>query len=180
MFRHDNAWPHVARICAQFLEAENVPVLPWPECSTFMSPIEHVWVALDRCLWQHVPVPANIQKLHTAFEEEWDNMPQLTALSTLYEGNCCAARGKYMVTPDTDWFSDPLPYLFSFRYLWPTDAYLYSQSCEIHRLRPNECISIDWFSYVNFNSVKSLKLLHVAFIYILFSILYSHWQMAFC
>jgi hypothetical protein len=30
MFQHDNAQPHVARICTQFLEAENVPVLPWP------------------------------------------------------------------------------------------------------------------------------------------------------
>jgi hypothetical protein len=30
MFQHDNAQSHVARICTQFLEAENVPVLPWP------------------------------------------------------------------------------------------------------------------------------------------------------
>jgi hypothetical protein len=42
-------------------------------------------------------------------------------------------------------------------------------SCEIHRLRPNEFISIDWFPYMNWNSVKSLKVLHVAFIF-LFSI----------
>jgi hypothetical protein len=28
-------------------------------------------------------------------------------------------------TPDTDLFSDPHPILL--RYLWPTDAYLYSQ-----------------------------------------------------
>ncbi len=26
MLQHDNAWPHVARICTQFLEAENIPV----------------------------------------------------------------------------------------------------------------------------------------------------------
>uniref|UniRef100_A0A8K9XEM3 Uncharacterized protein n=1 Tax=Oncorhynchus mykiss TaxID=8022 RepID=A0A8K9XEM3_ONCMY len=25
MFQHDNARPHVARICTQFLEAENIP-----------------------------------------------------------------------------------------------------------------------------------------------------------
>uniref|UniRef100_A0A674EWB2 Ceramide transfer protein n=1 Tax=Salmo trutta TaxID=8032 RepID=A0A674EWB2_SALTR len=36
----------VARICTQFLEAENVPV---PGYSPDMSPIEHVWDALDRC-----------------------------------------------------------------------------------------------------------------------------------
>ena len=34
-------------------------------------------------------------------------------------------------------------------------AYLYSQSCEIHRLGTKEFISIDWFPYMNFNSVKS-------------------------
>ncbi len=27
MLQHDNAWPYVARICTQFLEAENIPVL---------------------------------------------------------------------------------------------------------------------------------------------------------
>ncbi len=27
MLQHDNAQPHVARICTQFLEAENIPVL---------------------------------------------------------------------------------------------------------------------------------------------------------
>uniref|UniRef100_A0AAZ3Q7R2 Tc1-like transposase DDE domain-containing protein n=1 Tax=Oncorhynchus tshawytscha TaxID=74940 RepID=A0AAZ3Q7R2_ONCTS len=46
IFQHDNSWPHVARICTQFLEAENVPVPPWPAYSPDMSPIEHVWDAL--------------------------------------------------------------------------------------------------------------------------------------
>ncbi len=70
--------PHVARICTQFLEAENIPVLAWPAYSPDMSPIEHVWDALDRRIRQHVPVPANIQQLHTAIEEEWTNIPQAT------------------------------------------------------------------------------------------------------
>ncbi len=73
MLQHDNAQPHVARICAQFLEAENIPVLAWPTYSLDMSPIEHVWDALNRCIWQHVPVPANIQQLCTA-----SNIPQAT------------------------------------------------------------------------------------------------------
>ncbi len=30
MLQHDNARPHVARICTPFLEAENIPVLAWP------------------------------------------------------------------------------------------------------------------------------------------------------
>ncbi len=67
MLQHDNAWPHDARICTQFLEAE-IPVLAWPAYSPDLSPVEHVWDALDRCIRQHVPVPANIQQLHTAIE----------------------------------------------------------------------------------------------------------------
>ena len=63
MLQHDNAQPHVqnvARICTQFLEAENIHVLAWPPYTPDMSPIEHVWDALDRRIQQHVPVPANI------------------------------------------------------------------------------------------------------------------------
>ncbi len=60
MLQHDNAQPHVVRICTQFLEAENIPVLVWPSYSLDMSPIEHVWDPLDRRIRQRVPVPANI------------------------------------------------------------------------------------------------------------------------
>ncbi len=78
MWQHDNARPHVARICTGFLEAENIPVLAWPAYSPDMSPIEYVWDALDRHIQQCVPVPANIQQLRTAIEEEWTNIPQAT------------------------------------------------------------------------------------------------------
>ncbi len=37
MLQHDNAQPHVARTCTQFLEAENIPVLAWPAYSPDMS-----------------------------------------------------------------------------------------------------------------------------------------------
>jgi hypothetical protein len=50
--------------------------------------------------------------------------------STLCERELSRSMRQMVVTPDS---------------LWPTDAYLYSQSCEIHRLGPNEFISIDWF-----------------------------------
>ena len=78
LFQHNNALPHVARICTQFLEAVNVPVLPWPAHSPNMSPIENVWDAINRPARQSAPVPANIQHLHIAIEDEWDNIPQAT------------------------------------------------------------------------------------------------------
>ena len=45
---HDNARPHVARICRQFLNRNNVNVLPWPAVSPDMNPIEHVRDYLGR------------------------------------------------------------------------------------------------------------------------------------
>ncbi|KAL0155373.1 hypothetical protein M9458_049636 [Cirrhinus mrigala] len=80
MLQHDNARPHAARICTQFLEAENIPVLAWPAYSPNMSPMEHFWDSLDRRIRQRVPVPANIQQLRTGIEEEWTNIttPQAT------------------------------------------------------------------------------------------------------
>ena len=70
-------------ICTQLLEAENVPVRPWPTYSPDMSPVEHVWDALDRHVRQRVPVYAYIQQLRTAIEEEWDNIPQTTINSLI-------------------------------------------------------------------------------------------------
>ena len=83
MFQHDNAQPHDAWICTQFLEAETVPVLPCPAYLPDMSPIEYVCDALDRHVRQRVPVPANIQQIRTAIEEEWNNIPQATINSLI-------------------------------------------------------------------------------------------------
>ncbi len=60
VLQHDNARPHVARNSTQFLEAENIPVLAWPAYSPpDMSPIEHVWDALDWRIRQRVPISSN-------------------------------------------------------------------------------------------------------------------------
>ena len=45
---HDNARPHVARICRQFLNRNNINILPWPFVSPDMNPIEHIWDYLGR------------------------------------------------------------------------------------------------------------------------------------
>ncbi len=101
MLQHENARPHVARICTQFLEAENIPVLEWPAYSPDMSPIEHVRDALDWHIRQHVTVPANIRQLHTAIEEEWTNIPQATINNLI---NSMRRRLQMVATPG---FSDP-------------------------------------------------------------------------
>lgn len=30
MFQQDNAYPHIRRICKDYLVGQNIPVLPWP------------------------------------------------------------------------------------------------------------------------------------------------------
>jgi hypothetical protein len=77
---------------------------------------------------------------------------------------CHTAWGKW-------WSYQILTVFLIHKYLWPKDGYVYSQSCEIHRWGPDEFIPIDWFPYVNCNSLKLLKLLHVGFIFV-FSVYY--------
>ena len=100
MFQQENAWPHVARICTQFLEAENVPIFAWPAESLDMLPIGRVWDVLAWHIRQCVPVPTNIQQLRTAIEEEWTNIPQATNDNLMNS----MRRGW-----DTDWFWVPSP-----------------------------------------------------------------------
>ena len=72
MFQHDNAWPHVARICTQNWK--------WP-CSSMACILTH-WACLG-CSWStsttvYSSSLQNIQQLRTAAEEEWDNIPRAT------------------------------------------------------------------------------------------------------
>jgi hypothetical protein len=63
MFQHDNPRPHVARICTQFLEAENVPVLPRPVYSlrhvTPLSILELLWIDMYDSMFQFPPISSN-------------------------------------------------------------------------------------------------------------------------
>jgi hypothetical protein len=101
-FQQDNAQPHVARICTQFLEAENVPVVPWPVYSPDMSPIEHVWDALNQHVQHHVPFPAHNQQLSTAIEEVWYNISQATINSLISSMRMLRFMRQMVVTPDTE------------------------------------------------------------------------------
>ena len=47
-FQHDNACPHVARVCQDFLANNSIVPLDWPPYIPDMSPIVHLWDELDR------------------------------------------------------------------------------------------------------------------------------------
>ncbi|XP_053345643.1 uncharacterized protein LOC128515578 [Clarias gariepinus] len=61
-----------------------------------MSPIKHIWDVLDRRIRQRVPVPANIQQLCTAIEEEWTNipLPTINNLINSMRRRCVALQSK--------------------------------------------------------------------------------------
>ncbi|GFV19695.1 transposable element Tcb1 transposase [Trichonephila clavipes] len=64
IFKQDNAWPHVTGIARTFLDTENVPLLPWPARSPYLSPIENICsMVAQRLTHHHTPV--------TTVDEKW-------------------------------------------------------------------------------------------------------------
>ena len=74
-FQHDNACPHVARVCQDFLANNNIVPLDWPPYSPDLSPTEHLWDELDRRVRRRRNTPNILGQLHTALLEEWENIP---------------------------------------------------------------------------------------------------------
>ncbi len=89
MLQHDNAWPHVARICTQFLEAENIPVLAWPAFSPTCHPLSMfgmLCIGLYNSVFQFLPISSNfaqpLKRSGPTFHR-----PQSTTWSTLCKGD---------------------------------------------------------------------------------------------
>ena len=73
---HDNARPHVARIYRQFLNRNNVNVLPWPTMSPDMNPIVHIWDYLGRKVRARGNVH-NLKDLENSLIPEWNTIPNV-------------------------------------------------------------------------------------------------------
>ena len=69
VFQHDNARPHVARVCTHFLAENDVHVLPWPAVSPDLNPIKNVWDFLSMHIRRRVNPPHTAQQLRTALVE---------------------------------------------------------------------------------------------------------------
>ena len=73
---HDNARPHVARVCRQFLNRNNVNVLPWLAVSPDVNLIEHIWDYLCRKVRARGNVH-NLRDLENVLIKEWNNIPNV-------------------------------------------------------------------------------------------------------
>lgn len=74
----DNARPHVARVCRQFLDEEGIDAVDWPARSPDLNPIEHVWDIMYRRIRQRAAAPQTVQELTNALIQVWQEIPQDT------------------------------------------------------------------------------------------------------
>ena len=74
----DNARPHVARVCRQFLDDEGIDAIDWPSRSPDLNPIEHLWDVMYRCIRRRQVPPQTVQELTDALIQVWEEIPQDT------------------------------------------------------------------------------------------------------
>ncbi|KAI4896474.1 hypothetical protein NFI96_032686 [Prochilodus magdalenae] len=75
---HNNARPHVARVCRQFLENEGIDTIDWPTGSPDLNPIEHLWDIMFRSIRRHQVALQTVQELSDALVQIWEEIPQDT------------------------------------------------------------------------------------------------------
>jgi transposase len=54
-----------------FLEQNNINVLPWPSKSPDLNPIERLWDRLDKRVRQRQPPPQTLDQLRQVLQQEW-------------------------------------------------------------------------------------------------------------
>ena len=78
ILQQDNARPHVARVCQDFLANNDIAPLAWPPYGPDLTPIEHMWDELDRRVRKRRNPPATLAQLRNALIDEWNNIPMRT------------------------------------------------------------------------------------------------------
>ena len=73
---HDDARPHATKICRQFLNRNNVNLLPWPAVSPDINSIEYIWDYIGRKVQARGNID-NLRDLNKALIQEWNNIPNI-------------------------------------------------------------------------------------------------------
>ena len=81
-FQQGNARPHTARITTQFLQQNNIDLLPWPSMAQDLSPIEHLWDQIGQRINARSYPPRNVAELRQAVQAESNALPQ-NSINTL-------------------------------------------------------------------------------------------------
>ncbi|KAI4881904.1 hypothetical protein NFI96_004087 [Prochilodus magdalenae] len=75
---HNNAWPHVVRVCRQFLENEGIDTIDWPTGSPDLNLIEHLWDIMFWFIRRHQVALQIVQELRDVLVQIWEEIPQDT------------------------------------------------------------------------------------------------------
>ncbi|KAL0173189.1 hypothetical protein M9458_033500 [Cirrhinus mrigala] len=70
LLMQDNARPHVAGVCQQFLQDGGIDAMDWPARSPDLNPIEHIWDIMSRSIHQRHVAPQTVQELADALVQE--------------------------------------------------------------------------------------------------------------
>ncbi len=160
MLQHDNARPHVARICTQFLEAENITVLAWPAYSC--HPLSMLWIGVYDSMFQFLAISSNFtQPLKRSGPTFHNQQPDQLYVKEM----CCTAWGIWWPHQILNGFRTPqYSKTTHFRvafYCGQPKAHLcnnhavYSLSAQCHRFRP-----LTRFRFVNNICLRSLSSAH--------------------
>ena len=76
LLMHDNARPHVAQVCQQFLHDEGIDAMGWPAHSPDLNPIKHIWAIMSHSIHQRHVAPQTVQELTDALIQVWEEIPQ--------------------------------------------------------------------------------------------------------
>ena len=78
IFQQDGAAIHTAHATAEFLEANDVEVLPWPARSPDLNPIENLWCDMVRDVYKDARSFATLAELRAALQQSWERIPVQT------------------------------------------------------------------------------------------------------
>ncbi|GFT64257.1 transposable element Tc1 transposase [Trichonephila clavipes] len=84
IFQEYNACPHIAKTVRDFCSTQHTQLLPWPAYSPDMSPIEHVWDLVDRCLARDPHPTASKDEILLHIQAIWNSLPQ-TDIQNLFD-----------------------------------------------------------------------------------------------
>ena len=62
-FQQDNDPKHTSRRAQKWFEEQKIKLLDWPAQSPDLSPIEHTWNCLKRCLLGYESAPTEVHQL---------------------------------------------------------------------------------------------------------------------